>query len=70
LSATLGKIRANVVHNPMAKIANKLVGAQGPQNYLTHVLVSSVFVLADKLAPPESWAPLHIQTAYPKDLVP
>ena len=69
LSATLGKIKADVVQNPMAKVGNKLVPSQGPQNYLTHVLVSSVFVLVDKLAPPEAWAPLHIQTAYPKNVV-
>jgi len=70
LSATLGKIKANVVLNPMAQIGNKLHPAQGPQHYLTHVLVSSVFVLVDKLAPAESWAPLHVQTAYPKDCIP
>jgi len=69
LSATRGKIRANVVQNPMAKVGNKFVPSQGPQNYLTHVLVSSVFVLADKVGLAESWAPLHIQTAYPKDIV-
>ncbi len=69
LSATLGKIKANVVQNPMAKIGSKLCPAQGPQHYITHVLVSSVFVLVDKLAPAESWAPLHIQTAYPKDIL-
>lgn len=69
LTATFGKIKANVVRNPMAKIGNSWVPTQGPQHYLTHVLVSSVFVLVDKLAPPESWAPLHIQTAYPKDVV-
>lgn len=69
LSATLGKIKANVVQNPMAKVGKKWVGAQGPQRYLQNVLVSSVFVLVNKLAPAESWAPLHIQTAYPKDVL-
>jgi hypothetical protein len=67
LSATLGKIKANVVQSPMAKIGNQWVPAQGPQRYLQNVVVSSIFVLIDKLAPAESWAPLHIQTAYPKD---
>ena len=69
LSATLGKIKAAVVQSPMARVGNKLVPSSGPQNYLKHVLVSSVFVLADKVAAAESWAPLHIQTAYPKDIV-
>ncbi|CAM3927404.1 hypothetical protein [Roseateles saccharophilus] len=68
LSAALGKITANVVQSPMAKIGKKQLPASGPQNYLQKVLVSSVFVLVDKLGSAESWAPLHIQTAYPKDL--
>lgn len=66
LNATLGKIKANVVQSPMAKVGNKLVPSHGPQNYLQHVMVTSVFVLVDKVAQAESWAPLHIQTAYPK----
>jgi hypothetical protein len=70
LSATKGKIKANVVRNPMAQLGNRLSPAEGPQHYLSHVLVSSVFVLIDKLAPAESWAPIHIQTAYPKDFLP
>jgi hypothetical protein len=65
LSVTLGKIQANVVHNPMTPSGKP---AQGPPNYLTQQLVSSVFVLVDKVHPADSWAPLHIQTAYPKDL--
>ena len=68
LSAALGKIKANVVQSPMAKVGNKLVPSQGPQNYLQHVLVTSVFVLVDKVSQAESWAPLHIQTAYPKGI--
>ena len=70
LSATLGKIKANVVQSPMAKVGKKWVPSSGPQNYLQHALVSSVFVLVDKVGAAESWAPLHIQTAYPKDLLP
>jgi hypothetical protein len=69
LSALLGKIKANVVQNPMAKVGNKLVPSEGPQNYLQHVLVSSVFVLVEKISQAESWAPLHIQTAYPKGVL-
>jgi hypothetical protein len=67
LTATLGKIKANVVRSPMAKVGKKWVGAQGPQQYLQKVDVTSVFVLIDKVLPAPSWAPLHIQTAYPKD---
>jgi hypothetical protein len=66
LSAQLGKIKANVVHSPMAKVAKKWVVAQGPQQYLQMVDVTAVFVLVDKVLPAPSWAPLHIQTAYPK----
>ena len=66
LSAQLGKIKANVVLSPMAHIANKWEPAQGPQQYLQLVDVTSVFVLVDKVQPAPSWAPLHIQTAYPK----
>jgi hypothetical protein len=69
LTTTLGKIKANVVQNPMVKIGNQVAPAEGPPNYIEHALVSSVFLLVDKLAPAESWAPLHIQTAYPKDVV-
>lgn len=70
LSAGLGKIKANVVRNPMARVGNQWVPSQGPQHYLTHVLVTSVFVLVDKVLPAQTWAPLHIQTAYPKDIAP
>jgi hypothetical protein len=70
LTAQLGKIKANVVQNPMARIHGEWMPAQGPQNYITGVLVSSVFVLAEKIEAAESWAPLHIQTAYPKDFLP
>lgn len=65
VSVNFGKIKANVVHNPMTPSGEP---AQGPAFYLTRQLVSSVFVLIDKVHPAESWAPLHIQTAYPKDL--
>jgi len=66
LSVQLGKIKANVVLSPMAKVAKKWVVAHGPQQYLQMVDVTSVFVLVDKLQPAPSWAPLHIQTAYPR----
>lgn len=69
LTATLGKIKANVVQNPMATIGDKVRPAAGPPNYLKCVLVSSVIVLVDKVALADSWAPLHIHTAYPKDIV-
>ena len=67
LSAQLGKIKANVVLSPMAKVAKKWVPAQGPQQYLQLVDVTSVFVLVNKVQPAPSWAPLHIQTTFPKD---
>jgi hypothetical protein len=69
LTASLGKIKANVVRSPMAKVGNKSLPAEGPQHYLQNALVNSVFVLVDKVASAESWTPLHIQTAYPKDIV-
>ncbi len=68
LSATKGKIKADVVLNPMAKVGKKKVPAEGPAQYFEGVPVNSVFLLIDKLAPAESWAPLHIQTAYPSDV--
>ncbi|MCB1930428.1 MAG: hypothetical protein KDH17_20625 [Rhodocyclaceae bacterium] len=68
LNATQGRIRADVVLNPMAKVGKKQVPAQGPAQYLRNVPVNSVVLIIDKLAPPESWAPLHFQTAYPKDV--
>jgi hypothetical protein len=63
LVATLGKIKANVVRNPFA--ANNQP-AHGPQQYLQQVPADSVLVIVDKLHPAASWAPLHIQTAYPQ----
>jgi hypothetical protein len=68
LSATKGRIKADVVLNPMAKIGNKQVPAEGPAQYFQGVPVNSVLLIIDKLAPAESWAPLHIQTAYPKEV--
>ena len=64
LVATQGKIKANVVRNPMSPAGP----SQGPQQFLEKVPVNSIFVLVDKLEPAESWAPLHIHTAYPKDV--
>ena len=68
LGATQGRIHADVVLNPMAKVGKKQVPAQGPAQYLRNVPVNSVVLIIDKLAPAESWAPLHFQTAYPKDV--
>lgn len=65
LTANAGKLKANVVLNPMTPEGNP---AQGPAHYLTQQLVSSVLVVIDKAGAAESWAPLHIQTAYPQDL--
>jgi hypothetical protein len=68
LSATLGKIKANAVINPTALVAGKNVRAQGPGLYVAGVQVNSVFVLIVKNAAAASFAPLHIQTAYPQDV--
>jgi len=69
LTATVGKIKANVVRNPpMVKVGKQRVAAEGPPLYLRDAQVNSVFVLADKVALAQSWAPLHIQTAYPEDI--
>lgn len=65
LTAQLGKVKANVVRSPMVRIGNQNVPAQGPQQYLQMVDVTSVFVLINKVAPAPAWAPLHIQTAFP-----
>lgn len=67
LTATLGKIKADVVLSPGIKVGKKWVATEGPQQYKQKVDVTAVFVLIDKVAPAPSWAPLHIQTAYPKD---
>jgi len=67
LIAMSGKIKANVVQNPRARVGSKTVAAQVTQYLQTQVPVNSVFVLVDKVAAAESWAPIHIQTAYPKD---
>ncbi|MCB1908951.1 MAG: hypothetical protein KDH15_16415 [Rhodocyclaceae bacterium] len=68
VSVSQGRIRADVVLNPMAKIGKKQVPAQGPAQYFRNVPVNSVVLIIDKLAPAASWAPLHFQTAYPKDV--
>jgi len=69
LVATQGKILADVVLNPMATVGNKQVPAQGPALYLQKLPVDSIILIIDKLAPSESWTPLHIQTAYPNQVV-
>lgn len=66
LTAPLGKIKANVVLSPVTRMGRRTVALPGPQQYLQKVDVTAVFVLIDKLAPAPSWAPLHIQTAYPQ----
>ncbi|MCB1956120.1 MAG: hypothetical protein KDG55_10605 [Rhodocyclaceae bacterium] len=68
LSATLGKIKADVVRNPMARVGRRQVPAQGPAQFLQGVQVNSVVMIIDKLAASESFAPLHIQTTFPKDV--
>jgi len=65
LSATQGKIKANLVLNPMTANGRP---AQGPARYLQDVPVNAIVLIIDKFAPADSWAPLHIQTAYPNDV--
>ncbi len=65
LAATAGRIKANVVRSPFTA-GNQ--PAQGPQLYLQNVPVNSVVIIVDKLHAAESWAPLHIQTAYPSQV--
>ncbi len=68
LSASAGRIKANVVLNPMARVGRRQVPAQGPALYRQGVPVNSVVLIIDVHASAESFAPLHIQTAYPKDV--
>ena len=65
-----GKIKAEVVGNPWAKVpksVNKLkrVPAEGPQNF-ERLDVKGVTVIVDRLMPPGVNFGIHIQTAYPK----
>jgi len=70
LTGSQRKIKANVVRNPpMVKIGKEEFATEGPPLYLRDAQVSSVFVLVDKVGAAESWAPLHIQTAHPRDIV-
>lgn len=66
LTAQQGKIKANVVRSPVVWIGNSKVAAEGPQEYLQMEDVTSIFVLINKVLPAPSWAPLHIQTAFPR----
>jgi hypothetical protein len=65
-----GKIQAEVVGNPWAKVPKsvdkrKRVPASGPQNF--QVLdVKGVTVIVDRLLPPNVDFGIHIQTAFPK----
>ena len=69
LSAMLGKIKANAVLYPTwTKPTGGVARAQGPGHYVTGVQVNSVFLLVVKFAAAESFAPLHIQTAFPQEL--
>ncbi len=60
------RILANVVRNPMAKVGKKTVAAQGPQQLLRGVWVSSVTIVVDRLKSAEGNIDIHIQTAYPR----
>ena len=69
LSVMLGKIKANAVLYPTAtKPTGGVVRAQGPGLHVAGVQVNSVFLLVVKFAAAESFAPLHIQTAFPSEV--
>lgn len=66
LVASKGKVTASVVMNPgSTKVAGKRVLKAGPAHFIEKLPVDSVVLILDKLKPAESWAPLHVQTAYP-----
>ncbi len=65
-----GRISANYVHNPTARVRvgrrNRNVEAQGPAFLETGQAVTRVFVMVVRLDPPhEGNKDIHIQTAYP-----
>lgn len=66
LSARLGQIKADVVLNPMAQVDGKTLPAEGPAQYFQRVPVNAVLLVIDRCGAAESWAPLHVQTAYPQ----
>ncbi|MCB1886164.1 MAG: hypothetical protein KDH20_01040, partial [Rhodocyclaceae bacterium] len=45
LTATAGRIKADVVMNPMARVGRRQVPAQGPAHYLKGVQVNSVVLI-------------------------
>ena len=65
-----GKIKAEVVGNPWAKVPKsvsklKRVPAEGPQNF-QQLDVKGVIVIVDRLLPPNVDFGIHIQTAFPQ----
>jgi hypothetical protein len=68
LSLTRGKIKANAVLYPTAAVGNSIKRAQGPGHYVAGVQVSSVFLFLFKHSAAQSFAPLHVQTAYPQEV--
>jgi hypothetical protein len=65
-----GKIKAEVVGNPWAKVPKsvsklKRLPAEGPQHF-QQLDVKGVTVIVDRLVPPNAACGIHIQTAFPK----
>lgn len=60
-----GKIFANIVRSPTARVGRRRVAAQGPQQFLPGEPVTRVRVIVDRLVPAEGNIDIHIQTAYP-----
>jgi len=60
-----GKIFANVVHSPMARVRRRNVPAEGPQQLVQGVAADRVKIIVDRLEPAEGNKDIHIQTAYP-----
>jgi hypothetical protein len=58
-----GKLTGRGVFRRELEIVGK--GKEYPASYISHLVVTSVVVVVDIVHPPESFAPLHIHTAYP-----
>lgn len=60
-----GKVFADIVRNPTARVNRRNVAAQGPIQHLQGQPVTRVRVIVDKLDPPDGNIDIHVQTAFP-----
>ena len=60
-----GKVFADIVRNPTARVRRRNVAAQGPVQHLQGEHVTRVRIIVDKLEPAEGNIDIHIQTAFP-----